>query len=112
MKKSFLALLLMLCTGAAFSQTVYNSSGRTGNRKSQKERGFDPDRLVFGGGLGASFGTYTAVSVSPVIGYRFTDWLAAGVGVGYQYLRVRDAFELYNASTNDYDYYPYKASLF
>ncbi len=91
-----LSLLLFLfgTTSAALAQRVYTSSGKPA--KAQKNRsgageskGFDPDRLVFGGGLSAGFGTYTNIGISPIVGYRFTDNLMAGIGLGYQYVRVR-----------------------
>ena len=43
------------------------------------------DRLFFGGSLGASFGQYTYVELSPVVGYRVTEKLHAGVGITYMY---------------------------
>jgi hypothetical protein len=43
------------------------------------------EKLFFGGGFGAGFGSYTFISVSPIIGYRVTPRLAAGVRFMYQY---------------------------
>ena len=43
--------------------------------------GGDHPRMAFtGGGLQLSFGTVTFVEVSPMIGYNFNRFLAAGVG--------------------------------
>jgi hypothetical protein len=47
--------------------------------------GFDKSKLFFGGNLGFAFGTYTIVNVSPLVGYRFSNVLAAGVGLNYNY---------------------------
>ena len=44
------------------------------------------DRLYFGGNLGLSFGTFTQVNISPIVGYRVTNDFSAGVGVKYDYL--------------------------
>lgn len=44
-------------------------------------------RLYYGGGLGATFGTITSVQVSPRIGYRIMHRWSAGVGVHYQYYK-------------------------
>lgn len=47
------------------------------------------DRLVFGGSLGAQFGTNTQVNISPIIGYRITDKLTAGIGINYIYYKYK-----------------------
>ncbi|MEC5142322.1 hypothetical protein [Chitinophaga sp. 212800010-3] len=66
-------------------------------------KGFDRSRLVLGGSLGMVFGDYTNVEVSPLIGYRFNDYLAAGINVNAQYgqFRSRD----YNGNTLQRDKY-------
>jgi hypothetical protein len=48
-------------------------------------KGFDPSRLVLGGSLGMVFGDYTNVDISPLVGYRFSDYIAAGVNINAQY---------------------------
>lgn len=50
------------------------------------------DRLIFGGGLGLQFGTITFIDVSPVIGYKVTEKLEAGVGVTYKYYKYNDFY--------------------
>ncbi|OLY93728.1 hypothetical protein SAMN05444008_11453 [Cnuella takakiae] len=47
------------------------------------------NRWFTGGNFGLSFGTYTFVNISPQIGYRFTDKVAAGGGVNFQYISDR-----------------------
>jgi len=44
------------------------------------------DRLYFGGGLGLQFGTYTNISLLPILGYRITNRFSAGVGAVYHYV--------------------------
>jgi hypothetical protein len=48
-------------------------------------RGFDPSRLMIGGSLGLIFGDYTNVNISPMIGYRFSNMVAAGININAQY---------------------------
>lgn len=47
------------------------------------KRGFDPDRLFFGGNFGMSFGDYTFINITPQVGYMFNRYLAAGGGVSF-----------------------------
>jgi hypothetical protein len=88
MKYIISTLLLCISLASASAQEVYLSSGRPDHaqkHKTQKE-GFDPSKLIFGGGLGLSIGSgLTYFAISPLVGYRFTDKLSAGVEFGYQY---------------------------
>ncbi len=43
------------------------------------------DKVFYGGGLGAGFGGYTYINVSPIIGYRATNKLSVGLRLMYQY---------------------------
>ena len=52
----------------------------------EPKKGFDKSKLFFGGNFGLSFSNYyTLVNVSPQVGYRFNDYLAAGVGLNFIY---------------------------
>lgn len=42
-------------------------------------------RLFWGGNLGLQLGTVTDIDISPLVGYRLTPRLSAGVGVKYEY---------------------------
>lgn len=45
------------------------------------------DRLYVGGSLGGALSSYMAfVEVSPIVGYKFNDYLSVGSGFTYQYL--------------------------
>lgn len=44
------------------------------------------DRFFTGGGFGLSFGNYTNIMLSPILGYKITDWFAGGVGLTYIYI--------------------------
>ncbi|MEO1050845.1 MAG: hypothetical protein AAFX87_09465 [Bacteroidota bacterium] len=57
----------------------------------QAQSGFEEDanfwdRVFVGGNFSLQFGNFTAVDVSPLVGYQFTQRLSGGVGVTYQYL--------------------------
>jgi hypothetical protein len=47
------------------------------------EKGFDPNRLFFGGNFGLSFGDYTFINITPQVGYQFNRYLAAGAGLSF-----------------------------
>ncbi len=58
------------------------------------------DKVFVGGNVGFQFGTVTFAEVSPLIGYRITDKISAGIGVTYQYYRYKDPN--YQLETNVY----------
>src|SRR6185437_14051202 len=91
MKYIISVLMVSLCISMASAQDVYTSSGRPQHaKKEQQQKGFDRDRLIFGAGAVVGFGNgYADLGVSPFVGYRFTDHLSAGVGLGYQYLKYQ-----------------------
>lgn len=100
MKKIVVVLILCLGFTQMKAQEVYNSSGKKGEAKyhSKKQSGFDPSRLIWGGGIGLGFGDGMFYgSISPVVGYAITDHFAAGVGLSYQYYS--------NKYEPAYDYY-------
>ena len=55
-------------------------------------------KIFFGGGLGASFGNNnTYVEVSPLVGYRITERLSAGLGLSYIYLNRKLNVDVYSS---------------
>jgi hypothetical protein len=59
--------------------------------KSEEEQG-PSDRWFLGGNFGLTFGDYTLINVSPQVGYRFTNHLAAGAGVNFQYISIKERY--------------------
>ena len=58
------------------------------------------DKFYTGGNIGAQFGTVTFFEVSPLIGYKITDRISAGVGITYQYYQYHDRY--YDLKTDVY----------
>jgi hypothetical protein len=56
------------------------------------------EKLVFGGEIGLSFGSITYIKIAPIVGYRLTDRLLAGLGPIYIYEK--------------YKYYNYENSMY
>ncbi|NOX17176.1 MAG: hypothetical protein GXO87_02710 [Chlorobi bacterium] len=60
-------------TNSSYSQTALPASG--GNK------------IYYGGGLGLTFGSYTRISIKPIIGYKITPKLSLGVTFEYEYIK-------------------------
>jgi len=90
MKRHVLFLIFIISSSILFSQ-------------SEEPLRFDRSRLFTGGNLGLQFGNFTTVDVSPILGYFFTDRIALGVGVIYQYHSYKDrVFPALSYKTNIY----------
>lgn len=59
------------------------------------------DRIFFGGNMGLQFGDITLVDVSPMVGYRITSNVAAGVSLTYKYYHIKKYF--YNQYTYSFE---------
>ena len=84
MKRSLLVLLLLCSVHVLFAQ----------EDEEPAQKGFQRDKVFVGGNFGLSFGNYTLINVSPQVGYRFNKYLAAGMGMNFQYvsLKEKDAY--------------------
>jgi len=87
-----LIIVLALCAGFSYAsaQEVYTSSGKPGYQKhmKKKKKGYDPDKLIIAGSFNFGFGDgFVSAGISPMLGYRLTDRLSAGVGLGYQFFQ-------------------------
>ncbi|MDR2918187.1 MAG: porin family protein [Tannerella sp.] len=61
-----------------FSVLVVNSYAQTS---------FDMSKVTVGGAFGMQFGNYTMITIAPQVGYNFTDFLNAGVGISYSFYK-------------------------
>ncbi|MBA3828205.1 MAG: hypothetical protein H0X33_04650 [Taibaiella sp.] len=110
MKYLVIIMLLSLGLNRASAQEVYNSSGHKNYKQKKVNKGFDPSKLVYGGGAVAGFGNgYADLGISPMIGYKFTNDFIAGIGLGYEYLKVDQ--QVYDQSTGSYFTAPAKANI-
>lgn len=91
--RSVFIILLFCCVGfSALSQYREPSRSRGGD-------GGLGDKIYFGGGGGFSGGTnYLNLSVSPLVGYKFTERFSAGMQFTYQYVK----FNQLDVSINNY----------
>ncbi len=92
---------LLIIAFAAFSLTLFSQveeSVKPGGQKKEKERPPFSQRLIFGGDIGLSFGTITYIKIAPIVGYRITDRLAAGLGPIYIYEKYKN----YNLESSTY----------
>lgn len=44
------------------------------------------EKIYYGGNIGLSFGSYTMIGIYPLIGYKITPKLSAGVKIAYEYI--------------------------
>jgi len=80
-----LKYISFLLTFFIYSTLIFGQkSDSTDNMNSLSNSPFK-DRLVFGGNIGANFGTRTFIEVSPVIGYRIKPKLITGIGINYNF---------------------------
>jgi hypothetical protein len=91
-------LVLMVIIAAAQGIQAQDEPEQT------EKKGFDKSKLFFGGNFGLGFGTNTFVNVSPQVGYRFNDYLAAGVGVNFNYYSYKTYFSDGNYSRSSLGY--------
>ncbi|MBC7904508.1 MAG: hypothetical protein H7Y27_13875 [Gemmatimonadaceae bacterium] len=95
MKKTLITAVLVFVFGSlAFAQDE--------PQVPEEKKGFDKEKMFFGGNFGANFGDYTLVNLSPQLGYRFNRYIAAGVGINgiYSSFKYRDFNNVTYARSN------------
>ena len=93
LRKILALLLLLFCVNAANAQ-YENFEDNNSRRTSQSRSDWFWQHIVFGGNIGLCFGNVTSVEINPCIGYRFNQYVNAGVIFTYEY---------YKNNYNDYD---------
>jgi hypothetical protein len=78
--------LVSLCLFSIVTLSVYAQD------EEEPKKGFDKSKLFVSGNFGLSFGDFTLVNISPQLGYRFNNILAAGVGINGIYSSTRSRF--------------------
>lgn len=108
-----ISLLFIFCLGTSndlFAQAREFGEDPKQRKQKQAKKGFDSDKLIVGGNLGAAFGTITLVEISPQIGYLVKPNLLLGLGGRYIYYEERSTFV--NYSTNIYGGGPFAQFYF
>ncbi|HQW05688.1 MAG: hypothetical protein IPH05_16965 [Flavobacteriales bacterium] len=94
---------VMLCTLGCTRAVAQGQDTTTKPKDTRPLR----DRIWFGGGVGLSFGTVTAVQLDPLIGYKVDKEGKLSTGLGASYWYFRD-----NRYTPPYDFKAYGYRIF
>jgi hypothetical protein len=87
-------LLWVIILGSIFSAFAQfnKSSNKNQDKKNETtadeqplKKGFDKRKIIYGSGLGLSFGNYTNINFNPIVGYRITKMVGIGVSGSYNY---------------------------
>jgi len=85
---SILLIALALCS-ISFAQqdsTDYvDPNYKAEKAKEPKAKKSMSNRVYFGGTFGLTIGSYTSVLIEPMVGFRMTEKLSTGIGIGYEY---------------------------
>ena len=89
--RSLILPIVVLFALAAHAQYVpEEDTTATATRSDRKDPRPLKDRIWFGGGIGLSFGTVTAIQVDPMIGYKVDQKGKFSVGLGGSYWYFND----------------------
>ncbi len=80
-----IGLLFCIMQGMAQKQNEEDYVGEPEKTNSAQTKKSWKDRLVFGGNLGGTLGTYSYLQINPTVGYKVTDWWVNGIGLNYIY---------------------------
>jgi hypothetical protein len=101
MIRKILMLLVLAMFAGEFASAQYTTPVEEGT---SEKKGFDPQRLFFGGNFGLTFGDFTFINVSPQVGYRVTEKFSLGTQINfiYQSNKISYAPNVYDKSEYAY----------
>ncbi len=89
-------LALMLISSIALAQQPDSTTYVAPEDPPPAKSSSGPSRIYYGGTLGFSFGDYTRLSISPLIGYRLTKMWSVGGRFIYEYVDYKDDYSMNN----------------
>jgi len=99
--------LLAVCSFVFFSNVISAQDSIAG-----KQRSDFWDRVHFGGGFGAAFGSdYSNFALSPGAIYEFNDYFALGLGLQASYVKVDGDYDPFDDNLSNYNSWIYGGSL-
>jgi hypothetical protein len=101
MTRKILMLIVFTVSLAQFASAQYT---RPVEEDVPEKKGFDPQRLFFGGNFGLTFGNFTFINVSPVVGYRITNMFSAGTQINFIYQSNKINYAANTYSKSEYAY--------
>ncbi|RAI99915.1 hypothetical protein LX64_04469 [Chitinophaga skermanii] len=110
--KRILTLLFIVLAATEVSNAQFYKTDTVKQRKryyadepkQQTTKGFDRSKLMVGGIFGMAFGDYTNINISPMAGYRFNEYIAAGVNVNFQFAQTKYYYAYSNDVSDRYKY--------
>jgi len=97
----YVLLLLLTC----FSFSLFSQDTTQVAKPEHKSNTKSFNRIYYGGNFGLSLGSYTMIGAYPLVGFKITPKLSAGVKLAYEYIQDKRFTTNYNTSN-------YGASLF